>query len=304
MKQPADNPFRTITVTMVIPMLLFSIQSLLQAEPQSGWRLVWADEFETDGLPDPTKWDYDLGRGESVGLWGWGNDEAQYYTDRMENARIEDGILIIEAHLESMGTADYTSARLVTRNLGDWLYGRIEVRARMPYGRGTWPAIWMLPTDRVYGGWPHSGEIDIMEHVGYDHGRVHGTIHTGAFNHMQGTQRGASTMVPDLHEAFYTYAIEWDEDRIRWFVDDLEFFEFERLSHYGSPEWPFDQRFHLILNIAIGGTWGGVDGIDDGIFPQRMEVEYVRIYEAADQDSPVRGAWIYFFNENPVNGSE
>ena len=264
----------------------------------SEWRLVWSDEFETDGSPDSAKWGYDLGTGASVGLVGWGNNEAQYYTDRPENARVEDGILIIEARREPMQNSQYTSARMVTRDRGDWLYGRIEVRAKMPYGRGTWPAVWMLPTDWDYGGWPHSGEIDIMEHVGFDHGRVHGTVHTGAFNHMQGTQRGASTVVPDLHEAFYTYAIEWDEDRIRWFVDDAEYYAFERQDEWGSAEWPFDRRFHLILNIAIGGNWGGQQGIDNDIFPQRMEVEYVRVYEAVEaaEPQPVRGAWIHFFN--------
>lgn len=262
------------------------------------WRLVWSDEFGTDGAPDPEKWGHDLGTGASVGLVGWGNNEAQYYTDRPENARVEDGILIIEALREPRQNSQYTSARMVTRNRGDWLYGRVEVRAKMPYGRGTWPAIWMLPTDWVYGGWPDSGEIDIMEHVGFDHGRVHGTVHTGAFNHMRGTERGGSTMVNNLHTEFHTYAIEWDEGRIQWFVDDVEYFEFEREAGWGRAEWPFDQRFHLILNIAIGGNWGGQRGIDNEIFPQRMEVEHVRVYEAVEAGGPEapRGAWIYFLN--------
>ncbi len=277
--------------------LVFASALFAATAAASEWRLVWSDEFETDGSPDPAKWGYDLGTGASVGLVGWGNNEAQYYTARPENARIEDGILIIEARREPWQSAQYTSARMVTRNRGDWLYGRVEVRARMPWGRGTWPAIWMLPTDWDYGGWPDSGEIDIMEHVGFDHGRVHGTVHTGAFNHMQGTERGGSIMVPDLHETFRTYAIEWDEDRIRWFVDDTEYFVFEREAGWGSAEWPFDRRFHLILNIAIGGNWGGQRGIDNEIFPQRMEVEYVRVYERADA-VPMRGAWIHFFNPN------
>lgn len=267
------------------------------------WQLVWSDEFDQDGYPDTSKWSYDMGRGESVGLWGWGNNEAQYYSDRLENARVEGGRLIIEARKESMGTANYTSARMVTREKGDWLYGRIEVRAKMPAGVGTWPAIWMLPTDWEYGGWPASGEIDIMEHVGYDMGRVHGTIHTNSFNHMSGTQRGDSIIVDNVSTAFYTYSIEWEPDSIRWYVDDQLYFEFPRLSHYGPNEWPFDRRFHLILNIAIGGSWGGVQGIDDDIFPQTMEVEYVRVYQRQDSvDRPqIPGAWIYFLNPESNN---
>lgn len=289
------------TTIVVIATSCLPIQTVL-----ADWTLVWSDEFETDGLPDSNKWGYDMARGESVGLWGWGNNEAQYYTSDLNNARVENGRLIIEARRESMGSANYTSARMVTRNVGDWLYGRIEVRAKMPSGRGTWPAIWMLPTDWEYGGWPHSGEIDIMEYVGHDHGVVHGTIHTSAFNHMSGTQRGGSTIRNDLHTEFYTYAIEWDEDRILWFIDDEQYFTFERQSSWTSAQWPFDRRFHLILNIAIGGSWGGQQGIDDDIFPQTMEVEYVRVYQASESNgyptptSP-RGLWIYLLNEELSN---
>jgi beta-glucanase (GH16 family) len=183
----------------------------------------------------------------------------------------------------------------VTRGKGDWRYGRVEVRARIPRGRGTWPAIWMLPTDWAYGGWPDSGEIDIMEHVGYDHGRIHGTIHTGSFNHMRGTQRGGSVMVAEAADGFHTYAIEWDADAITWFVDGGEYFRFTRQPGYGSAEWPFDRRFHLILNIAVGGTWGGAQGIDEAIFPQTMEIEHVRIYRRAESGppAPVAGHWMY-----------
>jgi beta-glucanase (GH16 family) len=290
--------FSHITPSVLRVLALSSAVSLFASgSEQPNWHLVWADEFEVAGSPDPSKWDYDLGRGESVGLWGWGNNEAQYYTDRTENARVEDGRLIIEARREPMGSAEYTSARMVTRHQGDWLYGRIEVRAKMPEGRGTWPAIWMLPTDWVYGAWPNSGEIDIMEHVGFDLGRIHGTIHTAAFNHMQGTERGGSTWRGDLGQRFYTYAIEWDAERIRWFVDDEEYFVFERQARFGWEQWPFDRRFHLILNIAIGGNWGGIQGIDDSRFPQRMEVEYVRVYQASETapTNPTRGAWLYFF---------
>ncbi|PWJ36160.1 family 16 glycosylhydrolase [Sediminitomix flava] len=234
--------------------------------------LVWSDEFNYSGLPDQSKWGYDVGGN------GWGNGEAQFYTEnRLENARVENGKLIIEARKESMGGSDYTSARLVTRDKGDWLYGRFEIKAKLPTGRGTWPAIWMLPTDWEYGGWPDSGEIDIMEHVGHDPAIVHGTVHTKAYYHSIGTQKGGSTMVDDFNTAFHVYAIEWSEEEIVWYIDDVEYFRFKN-EHKTYKEWPFDKRFHLLLNIAVGGSWGGAQGIDDTIFPQRMEVDYVRVY--------------------------
>jgi len=272
---------------------MLAVAGVLGAGDAGGWRLVWADEFLVDGHPDAAKWGYDIGRGS----WGWGNNEAQYYTDRLENARVENGRLVIEARRESFGGADYTSARLVTRHKGDWRYGRVEVRAKMPHGRGTWPAIWMLPTDWVYGGWPASGEIDIMEHVGYDHGVIHGTIHTALYNHMLGTHKGGSIIRADLDTVFHTYAIEWDEESIVWFVDDTQYFRFDREPDKGSGAWPYDQRFHLLLNIAIGGTWGGAQGIDNSIFPQTMEVEHVRVYErvTAEPPAPVDGKWMYLF---------
>ncbi len=211
--------------------------------------LIWADEFEADGAPDAQKWDYDLGGG------GWGNNELQTYTNKRTNSWVKDGCLYLKA-LKTDG--NWTSARLVTRGKGDWLYGRIEVRAKLPMGKGTWPAIWMLPTDWKYGGWPASGEIDIMEHVGYDLGVVHGTIHTEAYNHSIGTQKGASIDVEDAMANFHVYAIEWDEDLIRWYVDDVLYFSFNN-EHRTNKEWPFDHRFHLLLNITVGGNWGGAD---------------------------------------------
>jgi licheninase len=170
----------------------------------------------------------------------------------------------------------------VTREKGDWTYGRVEVRAKLPSGRGTWPAIWMLPTEWRYGGWPHSGEIDIMEHVGFDPDIVHATVHTGAYNHAAGTQRGAQIEVPTARAAFNVYAIEWAPEEIRGYVNDTHYFTFEneRLTDpsAGAPEWPFDQPFHLLLNIAVGGTWGGAQGVDPEVFPQQLVVDYVRVY--------------------------
>ncbi len=242
--------------------------------------LVWSDEFDYEGLPDPEKWDYDVG-GE-----GWGNNELQYYTeDRLDNARVEDGKLIIEAIREHYNGNNYTSARIVSRGKGDWLYGKIEVRAKLPSGRGTWPAIWMLPTDWEYGGWPESGEIDIMEHVGYDQGRVHATVHTGAYNHVEGTQVGTSVFSNDVSDVFHVYTLEWFNDRIQVSFDDETYFTFDK-EDGGFEVWPFDKRFHLLLNIAVGGNWGGAQGIDDTIFDDpegiKLEIDYVRVYQSPD----------------------
>jgi len=258
----------------LIAMLLCGFQTILiKAQTKE---LVWFDEFDYTGLPASDKWGYDVGGS------GWGNNELQYYTEnRTENARVENGNLIIEAHKENYGGKSYTSARLLTKAKGDWKNGRLEVKAKLPGGKGTWPAIWMLPTDWVYGGWPASGEIDIMEYVGYDPGVVHGTVHTQAFNHSIGTQQGNSINVADAESNFHVYAIEWDQDKIDFFVDDTKYFTFTNQG--GWEKWPFDQRFHLLLNIAVGGDWGGVQGVDDNIFPVKMEVDYVRVYQLLDE---------------------
>src|SRR5690349_14056129 len=164
---------------------------------QTSWQLVWSDEFNSAGLPDPSKWSYD------VGAHGWGNKELQNYTDRRkENARVENGVLIIEARRDGTEAQPYSSARLVSKNKGDWTYGRFEVRAKLPSGRGTWPAIWMLPTQRSYGGWPKSGEIDIMEHVGFDPDMVHASVHTSAYNHTINTQKTAQIKIPTSRSEF------------------------------------------------------------------------------------------------------
>jgi beta-glucanase (GH16 family) len=247
-------------------------------EDPGTYTLVWSDEFDAAGLPDPDKWGYDVGDG-CPNLCGWGNDELQYYTDaRSENVRVQDGHLTIEARKEPFESREYTSARLVTRGKGDWLYGRIEIRAQLPSGVGTWPAIWMLPTEGFYGVWPASGEIDIMEHVGFAPDSVYAAVHTAAYNHMQGTQRTGRTSVPNAETAFHVYAVEWTPIRMDFYVDDVKFFSF--LKGGASFEvWPFDRAFHLVVNIAVGGSWGGQQGIDDSIWPQRMLVDYVRVYQ-------------------------
>lgn len=232
---------------------------------------VWQDEFDYTGLPDSAKWGYDIGG------HGWGNNELQYYTRSINNARVADGRLTITARKEVMEGKNYTSARLVSKNKGDFLYGSIEVRAKLPSGRGTWPAIWMLPTDWAYGGWPASGEIDIMEHVGYDPNRVLFSIHTEAYNHIKGTQKSGERNIPTAMTEFHLYRVDWTPDSIKGYFDNEQVFSFAN-EQKGPATWPFDKRFHLLLNLAIGGNWGGQKGVDDTIFPARFEIDYVRVY--------------------------
>lgn len=267
---------------------------------ETEWVMVWNDEFDGPEI-DLDKWDYDTGG------HGWGNNEAQYYTDTANNSFIEDGNLIIKARLQNYAGSNYTSARMVTRDQGDWTYGKLVIRAKIPAGVGTWPAIWMLPTDWVYGGWPYSGEIDIMEHVGFDQNMIHGTAHTETYNWWNGIPPpGGSIYIDDASTNFHEYIVEWDEDYLRWYVDDTPYFTYLNDQTGDHATWPFDQRFHLLLNIAIGGTWGGQEGIDDGIFPVQMEVDYVRVYESvpvASSDAVVLSANYELFSNypNPFN---
>jgi beta-glucanase (GH16 family) len=241
------------------------------------WVPIWNDEFNYTGTPDATKWTYDVGGN------GWGNSELQYYTNaRAENARVENGNLIIEARKESYQGSDYTSARLISKGLGDWKYGKIEVRAKLPNGNGMWPAIWMLPTDNVYGNWPKSGEIDIMENVGHDADNVHWNVHTESYNHSIGTNKGATHAIDQPYNDFHTYAIEWYEDSILFLVDSVPYFLFNKESN-DYKVWPFKEQFHLLLNVAVGGSWGGAQGIDQNIFPQQMEVDFVRVFKLSPQ---------------------
>ncbi len=244
----------------------------------TSWKLVWADEFDQNGLPDSTKWGYDKGDGCPHNC-GWGNNELESYTvNRSENARIENGHLIIEARKEKTGSRKYSSARMVSKNKGDWTYGKVDVRAKLPAGRGVWPAIWMLPTDWKYGGWPGSGEIDIMEFVGYMPDSLFGTVHTQRFNHGIGTQVSKGLFDKSLSTEFHNYGIEWTAEKIDFFYDGQLYLTFTN-RHEGFEAWPFDQRFHLIFNIAVGGNWGGKKGVDESIWPQRMEIDYVRVYQ-------------------------
>ncbi|MBS1950876.1 MAG: glycoside hydrolase family 16 protein [Bacteroidetes bacterium] len=241
-------------------------------------KLVWCDEFDYSGRPDSTRWNYDLGDGCPT-VCGWGNNEAQFYTKSLNNAHVENGMLTIEAIKETKNGKEFTSARLVTKNKGDWKYGRVEVRAKLPHGNGTWPAIWMLPSDWKYGGWPASGEIDIMEHVGFDPGVIHGTLHSEKYNHVKQTQQEGKTLVPDCSEVFHIYSVEWTENQIDFYVDQTPYHTVQKKPADDFRGWPFDQRFHVILNLAVGGNWGGMKGIDPTIWPQKMIVDYVRVYQ-------------------------
>ncbi len=240
-----------------------------------GYTLVWNDEFDGTAI-DLTKWEHE------VNANGGGNNELQYYTARPENSFLEDGNLILRARQEEYtangNTRYYTSARMRTANKGDWKYARIDIRAKIPYGQGMWPAIWMLSTDWEYGGWPQSGEIDIMEHVGFDQGNIHGSVHTQAYNHKVGTQKSASKMVPDANVNFHVYSLEWTEDKIDVLVDNEVYFTFANDKAGNADTWPFDKRFHVILNVAVGGDWPGAPTTNT-IFPKDMSVDYVRVYQ-------------------------
>ena len=239
--------------------------------------LVWSDEFDVDGQPDSTKWTYDLGDG-CPNICGWGNDERESYTNNPENVRIENGALVIEAHQISAEDSTYSSTRIKSHNDGSWKYGYIEISAKIPEGRGVWPALWMLPDDWKYGGWPKSGEIDIMENVGYEPDEIHGTVHTGAFNHSIGTQVGKSKIIANTVNEFHLYAIDWTADKIDFLIDNEIYHTFEN-NGSGPDAWPFDQSFHLIMNVAVGGGWGGKYGTDPGIWPQQMVIDYARVYK-------------------------
>jgi beta-glucanase (GH16 family) len=236
------------------------------------WSLDWADEFDRGVAPDPKFWSHEKGFIR--------NNEAQFYTEgRRENARIENGRLVIEARKDNWEGNKITSASLVTRGKKPFLYGRIEARAKIPTGRGTWPAIWTLGENVGKVGWPKCGEIDILENVGFDPKKVHANIHVDAYNHMRGTGKGNRMDVGEPWKSFHVYAIEWHPDRIEFFFDDLRYFVFRKEKSEDSV-WPFDKPQYLILNLAIGGAWGGQQGIDESLLPHRFEIDYVRHYKA------------------------
>lgn len=261
--------------TIAFASLLFLLTATLafkKTDRKEKMKLVWSDEFNYTGLPDSSKWAYDTG-GD-----GWGNNELQFYTRaRTQNARVENGNLVVEAVKEKWEKNDYTSARLVTKGRKTWQYGKILVRAKLPKGTGTWPAIWMLGDTNPLK-WPDDGELDIMEHVGFHPGYIHGSIHCKKYNHVIGTQKTDTIRVPDCSDAFHVYGIEWSKDSVKISVDEKVYFQFAN-EHKGYDGWPFDNPMYLILNVAVGGNWGGAKGIDPDIWPQHMLVDYVRVYQ-------------------------
>lgn len=305
------------TCALFIAASLLSVPNVRAQDPVDhkggNWDLIWSDEFE-GAVIDPLKWNFE------TDCWGGGNDEKQCYTDSPHNAYVKDGILHIVAFKEAAegptlpkhmrltqedqnkkAQKPFTSARLNTKNKGDWQYGRIEVRAKLPQGQGTWPAIWMLPTDDVYGGWAASGEIDIMEAVNLGAGcescdggkenRVLGTLHFGG-TWPNNTHKGAETALPYSQDGFHVFAIEWRAEEISWFVDGQPYSSLRKNDWHSISESaqnnayaPFDQRFHLILNLAIGGRLaeGKNDGgISEAGFPKAMLVDWVRVYTCSD----------------------
>jgi beta-glucanase (GH16 family) len=282
--------FQYLVCLMFSLILLFSCK--VKTAESTNYQLVWSDEFNYFGKPDSTKWVYEIGFIR--------NNEAQYYTNSLKNVSVQNGNLVLEAHQEKIkntkfksqdynhkkwlqyiaetDTAYYTSGSISTQGIVAWTYGKIEVRAKLPQGIGQWPAIWMLGANKIDVGWPACGEIDIMEHVGYDKDSIFGTIHTNAYNHMVGTQKGKSTYIDSPYTKFHVFSIEWTPEYIKFLLDG-KVYNYVENEHKTTNEWPFDQDFYLKLNLAVGGGLGGKYGIDNSVFPQKMEIDYVRVYQ-------------------------
>ena len=260
---------RTITFSILAIFLLAACAE------KAEYKMIWSDEFNYSGLPDSTLWKYDTEGNQH----GWGNHESQIFTvDSLKNAHVSDGTLKITALNEKNGDKHFTSARL--NSVEAWQYGRIEVRAKLPDGRGTWPAIWMMPGGWSFndGNWPDVGEIDIMEHVGSNAGVVHASAHSKDYQWQKGTQKTGIIEVPEATTDFHTYILEWNAQEMKTFVDDSLYFTYKN-EGLGVDKWPYDKPFYLILNVTVGGAWGATHGIDTAAFPQTMEVDYVRVYQ-------------------------
>ena len=243
------------------------------------WDLVWSDDFDGEEL-DLTKWSYQIGTGASEGLTDWGNNEEQYY--REENVVVADGMLHIIAKEEDFGGKSYTSGRIRTRDQGDWTYGRFELRAKMPIGKGLWAAMWLLPTDMEYGTWAASGEIDMVEYLGHEANEIHGTLHFGG-QWPGNKHKGKSYILSsgNFSDEFHDFALEWEEGVIRWYMDD-KFYQVQTDADWwssgGEAPAPFDKRFHFLFNLAVGGYWPGSPDANTQ-FPQELVIDYLRVYE-------------------------
>jgi len=273
---------------MLSALLLTAAQSLSannyavdEPMPAHSATLLWSDEFDEPAL-DMSKWSFDTSRNKL----GWYNKELEYYSaNRPQNLRLEDGKLIIELRKDpeairkfpDWGKQKYSSAKITTKDKVAFKYGFVEVSAKLPCSRGTWPAIWMMPEGKAP--WPDGGEIDILEQVGSQPNVAHATVHTALYNHTRGTGRGAETPVPTACSAFHRYQLDWTDKAITMGVDNRAYMEVRNDQPGGRGAWPFDTPFYLILNLAMGGDWAAAKGIDDAALPQRMEVDYVRIWE-------------------------
>ena len=265
-----------IATTYIFIILVFTLNACnssdsdVDNEIKKEYQLVWEDEFKNDGKPDIINWDYETGYIR--------NNEKQYYTENLKNTRVENGYLILEAHKEEIEGYNYSSGSVTTSNLAAWQYGKIEVMAKLPQGVGMWPAIWMLGENWKQVSWPKCGEIDIMEHVGFTKDTIYGTVHTEAYNHTIGTSVGKEVFINNPYDEFHIYAVEWNSEKIDFLLDNIVYHSFKN-KNKTDAEWPFDQKFHLKLNVSVGGSWGGAQGIDDGVYPQQMVVDYVRVYQ-------------------------
>jgi beta-glucanase (GH16 family) len=252
--------------------------TLTQKTDGEEWKVVWSDEFDVDGSPDTSKWTFDIGN------WGWGNNELQYYTEaRPENARIENGNLIIEARKNDMNQK-WTSARLTTRGKETFLFGRIEFRAKTPANKGNWAAGWTLGDDYVDElSWPYCGEIDIMESVGYEmnnetgNGKAHASVHCGAYYFKLNNHHTSTIDVKNMNNEYHTYAVDWTPEGITALVDGKEYFTYTDTAN--ELTWPFDKPQNIILNLAMGGGWGDAQGMDETMTSQKLIIDYVRVYE-------------------------
>ncbi|MFA6288107.1 MAG: glycoside hydrolase family 16 protein [Opitutaceae bacterium] len=235
------------------------------------WKLIWSDEFDAPGLPDPAKWDYEVGFVR--------NAEPQFYTKvRPENITVADSQLVITARKESWQGAAYTSASLTTLGKFEFTYGKVEISAKVPTGRGIWPALWTLGSEMPKVNWPKCGEIDLMEFIGLTPDQVYFNVHTGAFNHVTKTGKGTNIVHTDMWREFHTYGLVWSPRKLEWFFDGRPVFAFEN-DGQGPDHWPFDLPQYLLVNLAVGGSWAGAEGIDDALFPAEFRVDYVRIWQ-------------------------
>jgi beta-glucanase (GH16 family) len=276
----AKNGTVNIDWIKLTPILVHdSTYEVLEQKMQgSQWDLVWSDEFDVNGLPDTSKWSYNIGN------WGWGNNELQYYTAFDEKtARVEDGNLIIQAH-QDKSDSTWTSARLTTQGKFGFKYGKIEFRAKVPHDRGTWAAGWLLGSnykDEI--SWPYCGEIDVLECVGYEindttfAGLNHATCHTRKYYFKQGNQIGSDTTLTHMTDSFHTYAVEWHPDVIYGLVDGKRYYTYDKNAD--DLEWPFNKPQDIILNLAIGGGWGGAKGLDPNMDAPQYILDYVRVYD-------------------------